>query len=541
MAFEIYDASNSDGLFDILGKLFQIIKQSTTYRSSTLKTAADNFVQTFQNKTDLTDEFLIAVRSATVGAESEILRVGSESRGAAQAVIQLLHEFVEADADQPERSIENSIDYLIDKMETATTHKVDASVVGISLATGGSNVGDLGICYSEKDAKGYDSQHQLAEAIAMKVTPEGVLLETPRSVTSLSGEWPKGSGLQDTLNSQAGGGYIENNEFKDSTYTNVPDNVIIATGTVGTTVKLTDPEKQTVVISGTPTGGFYILQWTDVDSKARASDQISYDASGSTVEGELRNFPGMNEVTVATTGSSPNYTHTITFTGSSGDINQLTSTSHMTGGSPAIAHATTQAGDAGSFLGASLEFDSNGSETTTLYMPIEISPDTCYFLSYRVSRVGAASGGTIKTDIVNGIGGAVLTNTAGTSLTQSTNASAISTGSWDFKFLPFSVKPTELMPIYIKLYIGTAITNTASIYFDRFAVVPGQLLYDGGPFVAIMDGKTTSAIDDNWTLTTTNNRAGELQEYFNRVFNMASLAKYLPTTGTTAIPDSVIG
>ena len=155
--------------------------------------------------------------------------------------------------------------------------------------------------------------------------------------------------------------------------------------------------------------------------------------------------------------------------------------------------------------------------------------------------MGAASAGTIKTDIVNGVGGAVLTDAAGTSLSQSTNASAISAGSWDFKFLPFSVKTTEMMPIYLKLYIGTAITNTASIYFDRMSVVPGTQLYEGGPFCAIMEGKATSAIDDNWTLTKTNNRAGELQEYFNRVFDMASMAKYLPTTGTTAIPDSVIG
>ena len=113
MAFEIYDAANNDGLFDILGKLFQIIKQSNSYRATTLKTAGDNFIQTFQNKTDITDEFLLAARHAATGTDNERVRIGTEVTGAARAVIELLHEFVEADADQPARSIENSIDYLM--------------------------------------------------------------------------------------------------------------------------------------------------------------------------------------------------------------------------------------------------------------------------------------------------------------------------------------------------------------------------------------------------------------------------------------------
>jgi|TARA_R110000824_G_scaffold41446_4_gene123303 hypothetical protein len=546
MAIELYDAANSDGLFDILGKLFQIIKQGTSYQSSTLKTALDNYIQTLNNKSDLTDEFHAAAKFASASGRSERLRILGSASGASRSIRMLLHEFVEADADQPERSTENSIDYLIDQMETATTHKVDPNVVGISLATGGSNVGDLGICYSSKDQKGYDLQHQFAEAINMKVTGAAgtsatILTETTERVHPLAGEWPKGSGVVTNLGTSGAGG-VPNGSFTNSTYTDTPDDWILDTATVGTTLKLTDPEIQTVVISGTPTGGFYILKWTDQDGKLRASDQLAYNASGGTVAGAITSFPGLGSATVVTTGTTPNFTHTITFTGAPGNINQLTSASYMTGGSPAIAHATTTQGVDGSFLGSSLELDSNGAELTTLYSQLgSLAADTCYFLSFRVRRTGAASGGAIKVDLVDGVGGSVLTDTAGTSLTKTVTASGISTGSWDFEFMRFSTKTTEIGAVYVKLYVSSAITSTASIFIDQLSIISGRQLYVGGPYVAVMQGKTNPAEDDNWTLTTTNNRAGELQTYFDRMFDMAGMNKYLPTTGTTLIPDSVIG
>jgi hypothetical protein len=65
-------------------------------------------------------------------------------------------------------------------------------------------------------------------------------------------------------------------------------------------------------------------------------------------------------------------------------------------------------------------------------------------------------------------------------------------------------------------------------------------LYDGGPSVAFYAGETDFALDDTFTITIANDRAGEFQELFDKLFNYP--AKLLPsdTGGGETIPDSLI-
>lgn len=111
-----------------------------------------------------------------------------------------------------------------------------------------------------------------------------------------------------------------------------------------TTVATTIVESQTIAISGTPTGGTYTITF---DGKTTAA--IAYNASAATVQAALRLVAGMELVTVSSTGSTPNFTHTVVMTGVGGALAaasapQMTSSSSLTGGTPAINHATTVAG-----------------------------------------------------------------------------------------------------------------------------------------------------------------------------------------------------
>lgn len=99
-------------------------------------------------------------------------------------------------------------------------------------------------------------------------------------------------------------------------------------------------ETQTVAISGTPGSGDYRLISSDFGTTAA----IAYNATAADVQAALRLLPDLSEVTVTSSGTTPNFTHTIAFHGVRTVANpaQLTSSNSFNQGS--IGHATTQTG-----------------------------------------------------------------------------------------------------------------------------------------------------------------------------------------------------
>jgi hypothetical protein len=97
------------------------------------------------------------------------------------------------------------------------------------------------------------------------------------------------------------------------------------------------------------------------------------------------------------------------------------------------------------------------------------------------------------------------------------------------------------MPVYLRIRISNPIPAGDSVYIDEVAVVAGTELYDGGPYVAVFSGVTPAVVEDDWVLTATNDRGGEWQTMYNRAFDMVGKGFLLPTSGTTLLPDSLIG
>ena len=95
-------------------------------------------------------------------------------------------------------------------------------------------------------------------------------------------------------------------------------------------------QKWTLAISGSPTGGTYTITLTDAVNGARTTTALAHNASAATVQAALRLLAGegLSTTTVAATGSTPNFTHTIQFKGTKADIT-VTTTLSLTGGSPA--------------------------------------------------------------------------------------------------------------------------------------------------------------------------------------------------------------
>lgn len=461
----------------------------------------------------------------------------------------LLVETVLADNPQVDQSVDVALAELIRQM-IAEADSLDASTPGATPGYDGGNTGDGIVVVSTKRGDGKVNEHILAETIACDVidaTSDGeatIDVTGAESVDLLSHEWPAGSAVSTTLTSLVGASttnLITNGSFEDESdeIANVPDGWIASVATLGTTLILSDIEEQTVVLSGSPTSGYFLLHWTNADSKAQTTVPLAFNADAADVEEALQALTGLENVTVATTGTAPNLTHTITFTGVP-NPGQLTSTEVFDTGS--IAHNTTTAGSANVLRGArAVEIDSDGAELTTLNVRLTLQAGTQYAFNGFFKTDSAPAAGVLTVDLVDGIGGSVIADDEGTNNSFTIDATALTT-SWVASNGVFRM-PTNLPPIvYLRIRVSTAISNTSSIYIDECVLAEMSELYTGGLYATVFTGVAKWIIGDRATIAVTNDRAGALHEWMNRVFELRTKGLLMPTDASASetIADSLI-
>ncbi len=101
------------------------------------------------------------------------------------------------------------------------------------------------------------------------------------------------------------------------------------------------PEVQTVRINGSPTGGSFTITIPGYGT----TGSIAYNASAGTVQTAIQAVAGLGSVTVTSSGTLPSaVTYTISLLGISPIRTVMTSTSSLTGGTPSITHAITEEG-----------------------------------------------------------------------------------------------------------------------------------------------------------------------------------------------------
>jgi len=650
MTIELTDVVNGDGLFDIQGKGFYAIDTLNTARLTTVPDEVEDFVEQYKNLSGGDLDYSAAMKSIASVTGSWQSSGGSLASGIVAACRELLIQFVQDDSAEPAKTLLASLNWLITDMVAAGNY-VDANVIGLTLTADTDNIGDPAILYTTLRGDGKVLENTLAETIQVEVTGDSSATTPALTFTGeeaiankLSHLWPAGSGINRQITAtDPASSLLSNGDFEDTTIAHTPDDWIIQVGTPGDTVKVTAAEQQTITLSGTPTGGSYLLFWQNADGIVRGTDPIAYNGSASIVQSALRAIPGLEAATVAATGTTPNFTHTITFTGLAANVAQITSVSHLTGGSsPAIAHATTVPGDDGAYKGRALRLNSNGIELTELYHPLTLVEETVYFCHLRIRRatddvesgssgsssssessssspsssssggsspssqgssdsstdssssggsspssqgsspssaVSSSSGGSsqssspsssslsssstsegssessspsssssssqdneeIRIEIVDAIDGNVTQDGEGNDNQLRIDAGLISRTSHDSEFFSFRLQRSVTQPVYLRIRISSAISSLDSVYIDEVVVIKGVGLYAGGPYVAAVSGKTPAVNEDNWDLVSTNDRAGSFQEWYNRAFDMAGKRLLLPTSGTTAINDSLIG
>ena len=163
-----------------------------------------------------------------------------------------------------------------------------------------------------------------------------------------------------------------------------------------------------------------------------------------------------------------------------------------------------------------------------------------YILSCRV-RIAAGSGtvggGALRFEIQNQAGTA-------TSATKTLDLSGVGT-SWSHVTQPWDMSDTEI-PTDSRFAIDctTAIPNGKAIVIDELVLAKRRQLYSGGPGCILVRGSADYRTGDTFTMTYAHSAsppANKWQFYFDRFFNMRNYNYNLPTSGGSAIADSLIG
>lgn len=537
---------NLTTLFTRLGKAFFSGDTAITATGTSIPAEAEDYVQQMSSGSlDIIDTY-----SGVAGAVRSIESAGGSfvSSSVRNPSQKLLVQTVKDDVQLPDDRTLTAVRELIAQMDSSSD-SVNASAVGGSVAFNGNNTGDGVLVYSTVRGDGKSNEHILGEAIVGTATSSvssgqaSFAIKGEPRVGLTSVDWPGGSGASQSLVSFVASSTANllsgTFEVDDTNATNLPAGWIESVATLGTTVKLTAVEVQTVIISGTPTSGHQVWSFTDKDGNVQSTTTLVFDASQSVVQTALAALTGLSSIGVVTTGTTPNLTHTITFT----DVpnpGQLTSTETFDSGS--IAHATTTAGSANFVRGArSMEWDSNGSELTALYHLVPLVAATSYTFNTFIKFDVQPAAGAIKVELLDGIGGSVIADDESVSNLLDIDPNALTTS---FAAESATFRTPSVMPdtVYLRIRISTGITVGSSIFWDEMCLVPSTQLYTGGPFAALFTGATHWELDDEFTITATNDRGGAIHEWCNRVYDLRTNNLLIPSNnaGGETIDDSLI-
>jgi len=536
--------TGSGGLFTILGTIFHAQATLNTARGSTVPSEVLDAIDAFEALPNtLATQAVIAglENSATTWSNNNTL-MSSLQNFAENVIVRMVSD----DVDLTREDFENAFAELVSQMIGAGSvanpdNDVDASTATVSVSSG-SNTGDGVLLATATRGNGRNIENAMSEAIAVTVNNGSLsLVGEEAEADKLSHRWPQGSGLTSSLTPSASS-LLNNGGFDDEDdRTNAPDDWIIETGTVGVTLKMTAPEVQTVIISGDPTTGNYTLTYTDAVGNQQTTTPLAFNASQATLQSALRNLAGLGTITVTTTGTGPNYTHTITFNGVAGNIGNLSSATSFDTGS--IAHAQVSAGGEHTYIGKAVEFDADGAELTELRQLVSLAAETPYaFNAYMKADLFPATG-ELKIELVDGTG-TVINDSQGTAnviTVDPTSGGDLSTSAFTaingFFRLPANVPDF----VYLRIRMSTAVSSGTSIFIDEAKLLAATELYGGGPFVAVVPGAIAFAASDVWTINVTNDRAGQFQEWFHRNFELNGALLPSNSSGSETINDTLVG
>jgi hypothetical protein len=528
-----------------LGHAMYIGEATQTALKTTVPTRADAFLTGLGSSLGAQFE---TVRNQILNAQNAFQSAGATSNAnlVQRPCQQLILLTVQAEVPSA-NTIPLAVQELI-KLFVDGTESFDASVVASSVSYDAANTGTGVLVASTKRADGKDCLFAFAEAIRFTCNSvnggQGTFVaNTPAVISPLNPTWPGGSGASGTTTGSTAsstGNLVTNGtlEANEDVNANLPLGWHASVGVLGTTLKMGVVQQQTITVTGPPTDGYYIIRYTNAAGDIQATAPLAFDATGSDVQSALNALVGLAGVTVSTTGTTPLYTHTITFTGITYPT-ILAVDEYTTGGTytPAISVASSAHVMRGS---RSLEFDSSGAENTTIQVPVTLAALSQYAFCCFMKVDSVPAGGVITIDLVDGIGGSVINDDAATANTFTVTASGLTT-SFVAKTGVFRTPATMPAQVYLRIRLSTPVSNGTSVFVDEVQLRTMDECYTDGPSVAIFEGATGWMENDIATLTVTNSRNGTFHEYLDRILGLREARLQFPVINPTGSqPDTKV-
>jgi hypothetical protein len=438
--------------------------------------------------------------------------------------------------------------------------------LGYAISPSSANTGDIVVAASLLNGYGRPAYFAYAEDFTVVSSNASSAVSTESTVTSVSltfasntpavatsdATWPQGSGASVAVTASASNNILTNGSFDDVAEmisSPCPNGWFLASGTLGTDVKLTNVPVQQIAMTGTYTPGtnlsvlgFWQIKHKAINGNTYITDRLAVGAAAAVVQSALRQLPGLDEVTVTSTFGDTSATYAVTFSGYRGSP-ELLAVVPPADAAVTFAVTATETGSVATYSTRAVQLPFGATEGTALCQLVSLGRDTVYFFSAKVRAVGTITAGEIVIDISDGIDGAAAEDSSGNAASHSIDASQVSISQHDTVVFSFRVSPLHEGPLYARIRVKSNIvaTNAAAadgIYIDEASIVAGTQLYAGGPCVVGIFGKDPPSGTNTWTLSVTNNREGRLLDTLNRACDLVSLGVLPPTSGTTAIAES---
>ena len=534
-------AINLTDLFTQLGKIFGTVEALDTARGTTIPPHVQAIIDEYATLAPNYQNTIAQLPANQITYQQQTASFISQLYGIAG---NLIIETVNDDSLQIDRQLSTALRGLIlDMIDQIAS--VDACAVAISAAGIEATNGTALFCgilrYDAQQWTETNAENAFAEVfIATCTSPTSATLVGQQTIRSGSAYgWPDGSGTNTSLtiiDPSSSTNLIPNGDCEtlNANNANVPDQWLPITAVPGTTLLIRGPGTSTVTISGTPTSGYYFITISaaSADGNVYQTTPLAYNATAEDVQAAIRALtPLFANVTVSSSGTTPNFVHTITWTGAA-NVTLSSATNAFNTGTSVTANPVAS----GTVYrqGQSIAFVGNGTELTTIDIPVEVEGGTQYLLAVRARRTTIGSG-VLVIELVNDVGTVIGSH----SLTL--NSAAMSSAFWLAKGVILCTNYPVTTPCYVRLRLSTAIYAAGRIYLDDLTLARVSPLYPGGPVICTVKSQFDST-GDGWLVESTNDRAGGFQTHFERAFGMRNLSLQLPSKsdGSETISDALI-
>lgn len=543
--------TGTGGIFTVFGPAFRAMDVVNTALGTTVppftKAFQDAYQAGYAAMGDGSQPYEIAMQAVPQGEIAWQSSGSSYTTSIINALSLLLVEYVRDDTDITGQDFDFAIRYLVADMvsQSATVDDNAVSSTGISAGSGNGDT-DVSLLYTLLDGDGKSLENAYDELLRFVVSTAGrypqftVAGDEPAS-SATAFDWPIGSGVLIglTASDASVANYVPNPNFEENT-DGMPTRWFATVGD-STSVLTTSTPVHQVVIASDPTAGSYLLKFTNpYDDRETYTDPIPWNATAAQVQAALGVIDDLGSVSVSATGTSPNFTHTITMTDVGRAPSVLVAVNQLDTGT--VTPSVITSGDQYAYQGKALYLLGDGAELTEIRTELGIlGLNSTYFLAARMAVNATVAAGVIRFQVLDALG-AVVQDGEGNSATLSVTATTLpSDGTFYSLSMSFRASLTSVQPFYLQVKLTTAVTTAGRIYIDNLNIVDGVQLYSGGPSMVLIGGLDPTTTEDTWTLPITNDYGGQFQTWFGRAFDMASYGLVLPSAGSPTIPDSLIG